>query len=338
MKVSYTKFVDREEQMNWNVFVTRRIPQPGIDILSSHCAVVDINPHDRPLTHEELKKAVKGRDGILCLLTDAIDRDIIMAADQARIFANYAVGFNNIDVGEATKRGIMISNTPGVLTEATADLTWALILAIARRIVACDRFTRQGRFKGWDPMLLLGSEVAGRTLGIIGAGRIGTAVGLRSAGFHMRVLYTDTDKNDRLEKKVHAERVDMKGLLEQSDYVTLHVPLLPETTHLIGRKELTHMKKTAFLINTCRGPVIDERALVDALKSQSIGGAALDVYENEPVLADGLAACDNAILMPHIGSATYGARTKMATMAAENLVAGLKGNRPPNLVNPDVLK
>jgi len=324
--------------MTWNVFVTRRIPQAGIDILLKYCEQVDINPHDRPLTKEEILEGVKERAGVLCLLTDTIDKEILEAAKGAKIFANYAVGFNNIDVGAATRLGIMVTNTPGILTQATADLTWALIFAVARRIVESDRFTREDKFKGWGPLLLLGSEVTGKTLGIVGAGRIGTAVAMRSIGFKMKLLYTDTLRNDTLEQNLKARRVRLEELLKKSDFVSLHVPLLQETTHLIGSREMGMMKKTAYLINTCRGPVVDEKALVEALKSGQIGGAGLDVYENEPQLEPGLIGLNNVVLLPHIGSATVEARTKMAVMAAENLVAGLKGERPPNLVNPAVLK
>lgn len=324
--------------MEWNVFVTRQIPQPGIDILLDHCERVDINPEDRVLTKDELTHAVKGRDGILCLLTDTIDEDVLKAAQGVKILANHAVGFNNIDIDTASELGIMITNTPGVLTDATADLTWALILAVARRIVESDLYTRSGQFKGWGPMLMLGKAVTSATLGIIGAGRIGTAVAQRSTGFNMNVIYTDTVKNETIEKTLKANRVTLEELLQYSDFVSLHVPLLPITTHLIGPRELSLMKETAFLINTCRGPVVDEKALVDALKNGQIAGAALDVYENEPKLYPGLTDLPNVVLVPHIGSATVEARTKMAVMAAENLIAGLKGDKPPNLVNPEVLK
>jgi glyoxylate reductase len=323
--------------LNFNVFITRRIPQPGIEILRKQCRTVDINPHDRPLTREELQHEVRGRDAVLCLLTDTIDDDIFKAADRARIFANCAVGYNNIDVDAATRRGIIVTNTPGVLTETTADLTWALIFAVARRIAECDRFTRAGKFKGWGPLLLLGTEVTGKTLGIVGAGRIGTAVAKRSVGFDMKILYTDTVRNNEMEEAVKAERTGLDDLLQRSDFVSLHVPLLPETIHLIGSREFRLMKKSAFLINTCRGPVVDEKAFVEALKSREIGGAGVDVYENEPRLEPGLIELDNVVLLPHIGSATVETRTKMATMAAENLIAGLKGEKPPNLVNPEVI-
>ena len=323
--------------MGWNVFVTRRIPQPGIDILLKHCDHVDVNPHDRPMTHDEILKSVKGRDGVICLLTDAIDSAVFQAADKARIFANYAVGYNNIDIQAANRRGILVTNTPGVLTEATADLTWALIFALARRIAESDRFTRNGLFKGWGPMLLLGSEVYGKTLGVVGAGRIGAAVARRASGFNMRVLYADSKKKRDLEDRLDARRAELETLLRESDFVSLHVPLTPETTHLIGKHELEMMKESALLVNTSRGPVVDEQALVDALESGRIAGAGLDVYEEEPRLNPGLIQLDNVILLPHIGSATVEARTQMAVMAAENLLAGLRGDVPPNLVNPEVV-
>ena len=322
--------------MSWNVFVTRPIPQPGIDILSDHCKQVDMNPEDRVLTKDELLQEVKGRDGVLCLLTDSIDKDILEAASDAKIFATHAVGYNNINLNAATQQGIMITNTPGVLTDATADLTWALILAIARRIVESDQFTREGKFTGWGPLLMLGEKVTGSTLGIVGAGRIGTAVATRSVGFKMKILYADTEHNETIEKKLGGRYVDLDELLQRSDFISLHVPLLPETIHLIGAHELKIMKNTAYLINTCRGPVVDEKALVESLRSGTIGGAALDVYENEPELEIGLNELKNVILVPHIGSATVEARTRMAVMAAENLIAGLEGKIPPDLVNPEV--
>ena len=323
--------------MGWNVFVTRRIPQPGIDLLLEHCERVDVNPEDRVLTREERLEGVRGRDGVVCLLTDPMDEEVFEAAKGAKIFANYAVGYNNIDVEAATRHGVMVTNTPGVLTDATADMAWALLFAVARRIVESDRYNRAGKFKGWGPMLFLGGDITGQTLGIVGAGRIGTAMALRSVGFKMSVLYTDAVRNETLERELGAEQVDLDELLRTSDFVSIHVPLMPETTHLIGARELDLMKETAYLINTSRGPVVDEKALVEALKAKKIAGAGLDVYENEPEMAPGLAELDNAVLAPHIASATVQTRTKMAMMAAGNLVAGLKGETPPNLVNPEVL-
>lgn len=323
--------------MGWNVFVTRRIPQPGIDLLVEHCGRVEVNPEDRVLTREELLEGVQGRDGVLCLLTDAIDEAVLEAGKSARIFANYAVGYDNIDVASATRRGIMITNTPGVLTDATADMAWALLFAVARRVAESDRYSRSGKFEGWGPMLFLGGDITGQTLGIVGAGRIGAAMAMRSVGFGMKVVYTDTVQNEGLEQALGARWLSLDELLSTSDFVSVHVALTPETTHLIGARELSLMKETAYLINTSRGPVIDEHALVEALKTRKIAGAGLDVYEREPEIAPGLAELENVLLTPHIASATIHTRTKMATMAASNLVAGLRGEVPPNLVNPEAL-
>ena len=325
--------------MALNVAVTRVIPDRGLDLLRDKCDPLEINQEDRVLTRDELLDIVKGRDGVLCLLTDPIDAAVFDAAGpQCKIFANYAVGYNNIDVDAATQRGIAITNTPGVLTDATADHAWALLFSVARRIVEADRFTRQGKFKGWGPMLFLGGDITGRTLGVVGAGRIGTAMALKSAGFKMKVLYTDTTGNEALEKKLGAERVDLETLLKSSDYVTVHVPLLPKTIHLIGEKELGMMKPSAYLINTSRGPVVDEKALVEALREKRIAGAGLDVFEDEPELAPGLADLDNVVIPPHIASATIETRGKMAEMAATNLIDRLEGRKPPNCVNLEVLK
>ena len=320
-----------------SAFITREIPRPGIDIVVEAVGQVDLNPHDRVLTREELLAGVAGRDGVLCLLTDTIDAEVLDAAKGCKIFANYAVGYNNIDVQAATARGIAVTNTPGVLTDATADLTWALLMSAARRIVEGDQFTRAGKFEGWAPMMFLGADISGRTLGILGAGRIGTAVALRSRGFRMRVLYHDKVQNEPLEQAVGAERVDLDTLLAEADFVSVHVNLDESTRHLIGARELGLMKPTACLINSSRGPVIDEVALVEALKQGEIAGAGLDVFEDEPALKPGLAELPNAVIPPHLGSATIGTRTKMATLAATNLVAMLRGERPANIVNPEVL-
>ena len=320
------------------VFVTRRIPQVGLDLLQKECEV-KVNPHERVLTRQELIDGVKEADGLLCLLTDTIDKEVMDANPKLKIISNYAVGYNNIDVEEATRRGIMVTNTPGVLTDTTADLTWAILMCVARRIVEADRFTRQGKFKQWSPMLFLGSDVHHSTLGIVGFGRIGRAVARRARGFEMKVLYTDVRRApEKVEKELEAKFVFLDELLSSSDFVSLHAPLLSTTYHLIGEKELRRMKKTAFLINAARGPLVDEKALVRALKEGWIAGAALDVYENEPELTPGLAELDNVVLVPHIGSASTATREKMATMAATNLLAGLKGEVPPNLVNREVLK
>lgn len=323
--------------MNWSIHVTRRIPQAGLTILEKAGAAVDVSPHDRSLTREELLAGVRGRDGVLCLLTDTIDETVMAAAGpRCRVLANYAVGFNNIDVAAATRRRILVTNTPGVLTEATADLTWAALFAIARRVAEGDRLVRAGRWDGWGPMQLLGQDVHGATLGIVGAGRIGAAVALRSIGFRMRVLYADGEQKPELER-IGARRVPIEELLRESDFVSLHVPLDATTRHLIDARALARMKPTACLINTARGPIVDEAALVEALRERRIAGAALDVYEHEPELTPGLTSLDNVVCIPHLGSATQATRNRMAVMAAENLVAALRGERPPNLVNPEAL-
>jgi len=323
---------------DFNVYITSMLPEPGISIVKKACKKVEVYPVDKIHPRGLLLKKVKGRDGVLCLLTDTIDAAVMDAAGpQCKVFANYAVGYNNIDVKEATRRGIIITNTPGVLTDATADMAWALLFAVARRCVESDRFLRAGKFHGWRPTMFLGGDITGKTLGIIGAGRIGTAMAMRSIGFKMKVLYYDIKRNKELEEKLGAKRVSLEKLLKESDFVSIHTVLDETTRHLIGAKELRMMKKTAYLINTSRGPVVDEEALVKALKTGQIAGAGLDVYENEPKVAPGLKSCWNAVLTPHIASATHWTRSKMAEIAATNLVAALRGERPPNIVNPEVL-
>ncbi|HDS74574.1 MAG TPA: D-glycerate dehydrogenase [Firmicutes bacterium] len=321
---------------SWNVYVTRQIPDAGLKLLRDAGIDFDMNPHDRVLTRDELLAGVRGRDAVLCLLTDTIDAEVLDASRGARIFANYAVGFNNVDVAAATERGVLVTNTPGVLTDTTADMAWALMFAAGRRIAEADRFTRAGKFEGWGPMLLLGQDITGATLGIVGPGRIGTAVAQRAKGFNMRVLIAGPDPSEEI-LGIADEQVSLDELLRESDFVSLHVPLVKETHHLIGERELQLMKPTAYLINTSRGPVVDEKALVHALRDHVIAGAGLDVFEDEPALAPGLAELENVVIAPHIASATNATRSKMATMAAENLLAGLRGETPPNLVNPEVL-
>lgn len=324
--------------MGHNVFVTRAIPEPGLELLRENCETVDVNPHDRVLTRSELLEGVRGRDGVLCLLTDAIDAEVMDAARGAAGFANFAVGYNNIDLPAAAERGLMISNTPGVLTDATADQAWALLFAAARRVVESDKFFRSGKWDGWGPMQFLGADVTGRTLGVVGAGRIGEAFALKSKGFNMAVLYADEKRNERLERELGAKQVPLDALLAQSDFVSIHVPLNEETTHLIGAGEFVKMRPSAVLVNTSRGPTIDEAALVQALRDGQIAAAGLDVYEDEPVPKPGLTDLDNVVCCPHTASATVETRTKMALMAAENLVAMLEGRRPPNLLNTEVVQ
>jgi glyoxylate reductase len=321
-----------------NIYVTRLIPVAGIDILKDAGHDVEINPIDRTLTREEFLTKMKGRDAVLTMLTDALDQEACEVAKGCKVFGNYAVGYNNIDLDACTRAGIAATNTPGVLTDATADMAWALLFATARRIAEAEPFMRGGKYKAWGPMLFLGGDITGRTLGIIGAGRIGSNFAMKSKGFNMKVLYTDVVKNEQLEKELSAKQVDLDTLLKESDFVSLHVALTPETTHLIGKSELEKMKPTAYLINTSRGPVIDEAALVEALKNDSIAGAGLDVFEDEPAMKPGLTECENCCIVPHIASATLETRTKMATMVAGNILARLKGDRPPNILNPEVLE
>ncbi|MEA2055723.1 MAG: D-glycerate dehydrogenase [Candidatus Thermoplasmatota archaeon] len=319
------------------IFVTRKIPEQGLDLLRKEHEL-EINPHDRVLTKEEIIKGVRGKDGLLCLLTDTIDADVVNSEPKLKMISSYAVGYNNIDVKAATKRGIPVSNTPGVLTDATSDMAWALLFSVARRIVEADKFTRAGKFKGWGPMLMHGQDVTNKTLGVVGAGRIGTAFALKSKGFNMKILYVDSKTNEILEKNLGAKKVELEELLKESDFVSLHVPLLSSTYHLIGEQELRMMKKTAILVNTSRGPIVDEKALVKSLKEKWIFGAGLDVYENEPHIEKELLKLNNVVLQPHSASATVESRTKMAIMAAENMLAGLAGEKPPNCINPKFFK
>lgn len=321
------------------VFVTSKIPEQGLKILFDNF-YVQVSDYDGLIPKKILIEKVKNIDGLLCLLADTIDKEIMeVAGPRLRIIANYAVGYNNIDVEEATKRGIMVTNTPGVLTETTADLAWALMMAVARRIVEGDKFVRAGRFRGWEPMLLLGTDLYGATLGIIGFGRIGQAVARRAIGFNMKVLYYSRSRvAKQIEEELKATYVDLNTLLKESDFVTLHLPLTKQTYHLIGEEQLKLMRKESYLINTARGPIVDEKALVKALKENWIRGAALDVFENEPQIEPELLELENVVLAPHIGSASYATRAKMSVMAAENIVKALKGEVPPNLVNMDVLK
>ena len=317
------------------IFITRKIPEEGFELLRKEHKI-EVNPHDRVLTKKEIIDGLRGKDGLICLLTDQIDAEIINSEPKLKMIANYAVGFNNIDIKAANARKIPVSNTPDVLTNATAEMAWALLFSASRRIVESDKFSREGKFKGWGPMLMLGQDISGKTLGLVGAGRIGTAFALKSKGFDMKVLYYNRSNNDTLENELKAKKVDLDTLLKESDFVSIHVPLVPETHHLISEKQLKMMKKTAILINTSRGPVIDEKALIKALNEKWIFGAGLDVYENEPIIPVELKKLDNVILMPHSASATFSSRSGMAIMAAKNMIAGLKGERPPNCVNPEL--
>lgn len=315
------------------IFITREIPEVGIKLLKDKGFDVVVGP-EGSISREELLEGVKGVDAILSVLTEKIDAEVMDAAgEQLKIIANYAVGYNNIDVEEAKKRDIMVTNTPGVLTESVAEHTIALLFAIAERIVEADRYTRAGKYKAWGPKLLLGGDIQGKTLGIIGLGRIGSAVAQRMKdGFDLKIIYYDMKRNEELESKFGMEYHELDDLMKEADFISLHTALTPETTHLINAERLTMMKPTAYLVNTSRGPIVDEKALLDTLKEKKIAGAALDVFEKEPELTPGLTDLENIVITPHIASATEGTRNKMSEMAAGNIAAGLEGQTPPNLV------
>ena len=319
-----------------SVFVTLPLPSPGIDLLRERFDVTMLEAEGMP--EGVLADHIRQTDpvGIVGMVNVPITDRIMAAAPHLRIVANYAVGYNNVDLAAATRRGIMVTNTPGVLTEATADLTWALLLAVARRVVESDRFLREGKFKGWKADLLLGTDVFGRVLGVIGFGRIGQAVARRGLGFGMSILYSDARRaTPEAEREFQAQHVPLDDLLRKADYVTIHADLNEQTRHLISERELRLMGPDHYLINAARGPIVDEKALVRALRENWIKGAGLDVYEGEPKTEPGLTDCWNAVLLPHLGSATVTARAAMAETAAKNLIAAADGQRPPNLVNPE---
>jgi glyoxylate reductase len=329
--------------------MTRRIPDAALHTLQNAGVEVEVGQSDeeRGIEHDRLVEGASRADAVLSLLTDPVDRVALSANPHLLGVANYAVGFNNIDVAAATELGIPVSNTPGVLTETTADLTWALILSVARRIVEADAYMRSGRFKLWGPNLLIGADVgtgaSGRrkVLGVIGYGRIGAAVAKRAMGFDIDVLAYSPRAQAAIERDAadparHLRAASLEELLRESDFVAVHTSLTPQTHHLIGARELAMMKPTAYLINVARGPVVDESALVDALRRGVIAGAALDVYEHEPAMAPGLAELPNVVIVPHIGSASRDTRDRMAVMAAENTLAHLRGERAPDVVNPQV--
>ncbi len=326
--------------MSGTVFVTRRIPEPGLAALRGNGVTVRIGQplDDEPVPRETLLEGVRAADALVSLLTERIDREVLEANPRLRGIANYAVGFDNVDLDAATALGIPVTNTPDVLTDATADFTWALLLAVARRIPESDRYTREGRYRIWGPSLLLGADVGPgpdgrpRTLGIIGYGRIGRAVARRARGFDMEVLACDPTPPDDDDVRF----VPLPELLARADFVTVHASLDASTYHLIGEPELRRMKPEAYLINAARGPIVDEAALVRALREGWIAGAALDVYEHEPSLAEGLADLPTVVLAPHTASATIQTRGRMAFLAANNALAHLRGERAPNCVNPEV--
>lgn len=321
--------------MKPKIYVTRMLPKPAMDKLDE-VFDVEVNPEDRVLRKQEIIDHVKDKDALLCLLTDAIDRDVVEANPNLKVISNYAVGYNNIQVDVATEHKIPVCFTPGVLTDTTADFAWALLMAVSRRVVESDTYLRAGHFKGWGPLHFLGGDVYGKTLGIVGMGRIGLATARRAIGFDMEILYTNRNPVE-VEDLPNARQVELDELLQKSDFVSLHVALTEETRHLIGERELGLMKESAYLINTARGPVVDEKALVQALKAKTIAGAGLDVYEREPELEPGLATCENAVLAPHIASATIETRTKMGMLAAENAIRVVQGEAPHAVVNGEVL-
>lgn len=321
-----------------NIYVTRGIPEQTIDLLRQDYDV-SVNPDDRALTRDELLQQVKGRDAVISLLTDKIDGEVLDAAGrQCRIFANYAVGYDNFDLAAATQRGVILTNTPGVLDESTSTHTWALLLAAARRVGEAERYVRAGQWKGWGPMVFIGQDVDRKTLGIAGLGRIGSRVARKATGFDMRILYQDIKPNPEFERDTGATFVDKETLLRESDFLSLHLPLTPETRHYIGAAELAKMKPSAVLVNAARGALVDEKALVAALRDKVIWAAGLDVFEDEPALADGLAELDNVVVGPHIASATIETRLAMGKIAVDNIRNVLKGEKPITCVNPDVLK
>lgn len=321
------------------VFVSRIIPDRGLELLRASVNL-EVWPEELPPAYEVLLQKIKGIDGLVCLLTDKIDPNLMDAAGkQLKVISQMAVGYDNINIPEATKRGLPVGNTPGVLTDTTADFAWTLLMAAARRVVEGDKFTRAGRWKTWGPIDFLGPDVTGATLGLIGFGRIGQGMAKRAQGFEMRVLYYDVQRFPEAEKEYDAHWVDLDTLLRESDFISLHTVLSPDTHHLLNDDRFKLMKKSAIVINTSRGPVIDQAALQRALAAGTIAYAALDVTDPEPIkLDDPLLKLDNIIIAPHIASASFETRNKMSAMAAANLLAGLKGDRLPNCVNPEVYK
>ncbi|SHK13426.1 2-hydroxyacid dehydrogenase [Desulforamulus aeronauticus] len=325
--------------MKPRVYITRTIPQETLTRIKEVCDVKIWDEEDVPVPYEVLEKEITEVEGLYSLLTDKIDQALLEKAKNLKVISNMAVGFNNIDLAAASQKGMMVTNTPGVLTETTADFTFALLLATARRMIEAANFLRQGKWKTWSPMLLTGQDIYEATLGIIGMGRIGEGVVKRAKGFDMRVLYYNRTRKPEAEEKFGAEYVAMDTLLRESDFVCVMTPYTPETTNLIGARELSLMKKTAILINTARGGIVNEEALYHALKQGELWAAGLDVFENEPVALDHpLLTLPNVVALPHIGSASEKTRTTMANLAAENLLTALAGKTPPNLVNRDVLE
>ena len=330
--------------MKPKVFVTRDIRKiAGGEVLNSAEAEceLEIFPHDRKIRKSELLEKVGDKKGLLCLIGNSVDKEVIEAGKNLKVIANYGVGTDHIDVETATSRGIFVTNTPSEdIGVAVAETVWALLLAVTQQVLIGDKDVRAGRYEGWDPAEWIGADIFGKTLGIVGLGRIGQEVARRGQGWNLRLLYYDVITIDpKIEQELGVERVSLETLLKESDFITLHCPLIPgKTYHLLGEKGLSLMKPTAYLVNTSRGPVIDEKVLVRFLQEKRIAGAALDVYENEPRLSEGLADLDNVILTPHLASASARSRTAYAVLSVKNLLAGLRGEIPPNLVNTELIK
>ena len=324
--------------MQPKVYVTRRIPESGVKLLQESCEV-EIWDSDEVVPRDVFLEAVADKDGVLCLLTDKVDAETLDVAKNARIFANMAVGFDNIDVDECTQRGVMASNTPGVLTDTTADFAFTLLMAAARRIREGHEFVHAGKWTTWGPLLLMGQDIHHATLGLIGLGRIGTEMARRGQGFSMRVIYNDVVRREDLEQELGLEYADFDTVLKESDFVSLHVPYMPATHHLISTDQLALMKESAVLINTARGAIVDPQALYTALKSGEIWAAGLDVTEPEPIpMDDPLLTLDNCLIAPHIASASFNTRSDMSELAANNILAAIAGERPPTILNPEVLE
>jgi glyoxylate reductase len=321
------------------IYVTRKLPERGLQIIRKHFDM-EVWPEYAPPPKKTIIEKAKNVDALATLLSDKIDAEVFNAAPRLKIVSQLAVGYDNIDTTEATKRGIYVTNTPEVLTDTTADFAWALLMALARRVVEADKYVRTGQWKvGWHPDMMTGRDIYNATIGVVGAGRIGYAVAKRATGFSMKILFYDVVPRPEIEKDFGAKKVDLDTLLKESDFVSIHVPLMKETQHLINEQKLKLMKKTAYLINNSRGPVVDEKALYKALKEGWIAGAGLDVFEQEPTPADNpLLKLDNVAVAPHISSASIETRSKMGEMVAENLVAFFEGKKPPNLLNADVMK
>ena len=325
--------------MPFTVLITRKIPEQGMQILKNNGFRCIVHEDDRPMNRQELESGIKNADAIIPMLNNRIDASLLDLAPKLKIVANLAAGTDNIDIPACTTRGVAATNTPGVLTEATADLTFALLLSATRHVVKADRYLREGRYNGWNPLLFTGASLNGKILGIIGMGRIGQAVAQRGRGFGMKIIYYNRNPlPDKITAPLEAAYLSLEEVIREADFLSLHLPYSPAVHHLINKERLEMMKPGAYLINTARGAHVDEKSLVTHLQAKKIAGAALDVYEYEPLLAPGLADLDNVTLLPHLGSATFDARSAMARMSAESVSAAFSGRKPHNLLNPEVFE